>query len=1308
MKRLRQIFITALIAFIPLCLNAQLNIPKTIDSNDFNDNSVFISKDGVSISGNEISSGDGWGAFTIQLNGVPGKYSLEYCRNSYGKNNEIGLQESTDNQNWTDMYIGNPPTDWASMSGTLKPETRYIRFWYKASYKFGDIWFKYGYLRNFFINKAIYTENREVSASAVIGESASTTMNISVDNLKGDLIVECDNPNVTVTPQRVSRDEAIIQNNITFTLSYTPVDNEDVVANITFKDEGYEENYEAAKVTFHTLPSAPVANEATEITSTSFMANWEVSEGLTYLLTVRKDQEILPNYNELECEGNSMLVEGLEPNTTYTYTVKGRNGDQVSPDSDTISVTTAQPLITLSELEDFIAVSGNPVSQELTISTTNIIGDVILSLENDTTFSISRDTIPAAETNTSITVTYSPNIYGRENGKLTVSSEYADTIFINLTGINAPSVPNALEAEDITNSGFTARWEKVEEATDYLLTVLDENNETIIQYDAINTGDVDKYVVTNLLPTTTYSYYLQSVTNGTASEEISNIINVTTVDGAVISYSPAIKDFKTEVNTVYQQTLKVTGTNVFGDITLSIEGDESFKCDNPTLSPEGGLAVISFSPETIGTMNAVLVLSAPGAEDIEINLNGLSTPGKVEALNAENISATSFTAKWNEIQGAEKYLLSVYKSENILESYNNLEINSNSYEISSLEEATYYNYTVKAVGAGTTGEASDRISVRTLFTPNISILSEGINSITINWNEPYKADRYFVTLKKENTVVEGYDNKETESSVFTFQGLETGVAYSASVTAQFGETKISSPETSVRTIQSSSFGKQLSNSGFENWEGSGDTYEPVSWNSFGTGTGSQIGTAVSFGGTHMSEGEESRPGSTGSKSVKIWTASVFGVKANGNLTTGRINAGAMSASDPQNYNFTDINDDAFNQRLGAKPDSITVWVKYTSANAASRARVSAIIHDNYSYRDPSASDPEASNHIVATAESNFPSNGGVWQRLSIPFTYKGNDLTPDFMLVSFTSNMTPGGGDANDAVIIDDMHLIYKPTLKIGNISKRSFIPGETVAVSYEITGTMSAPNLNLAANTVSLQISDSNGSFASARTLATVETDMSGAFTTQIPADMPAGEKYKFRVVTTNYPMVAESGISFSISEDKQPRLSYTGNTSFEANIGGASAKNTLTIKGENINGDIFVKVDSKSFSISKDVLPSEGEEITVTYTPTIVGEEEAEMTIYSNGVESIVIKLHGTANAPTSIYWNESNDNEISIYPNPVIDTANISGAESDSRYCIYNIDGQMLKSGRLVFNTVDVSELPNGIFFIIIDNKKIKFVK
>jgi hypothetical protein len=136
-----------------------------------------------------------------------------------------------------------------------------------------------------------------------------------------------------------------------------------------------------------------------------------------------------------------------------------------------------------------------------------------------------------------------------------------------------------------------------------------------------------------------------------------------------------------------------------------------------------------------------------------------------------------------------------------------------------------------------------------------------------------------------------------------------------------------------------------------------------------------------------------------------------------------MNMGSSNLSSPDNYNYTVLNDAAFSEALTLAPDSIVFWARYTAA-ATQKAGIHAVIHDQFAVQDPinAASEP----FVVADANFQFSPTNNTWTRFSVPFDYTVNTgLAPKFILLTFTTNHIPGGGSANDEVLIDDVELIY-------------------------------------------------------------------------------------------------------------------------------------------------------------------------------------------------------------------------------------------------------------------------------------------
>lgn len=317
-------------------------------------------------------------------------------------------------------------------------------------------------------------------------------------------------------------------------------------------------------------------------------------------------------------------------------------------------------------------------------------------------------------------------------------------------------------------------------------------------------------------------------------------------------------------------------------------------------------------------------------------------------------------------------------------------------------------------------------------------ITEGTEPSTgVMWLGPYLGD---VPIKMYGRLKDG---KFYTNITISTEGI-------GSVTVDFGEN-----------------GYQIGNSDFEMFHeasyGDATSDEPDFWHSFMSSTGDLASMVSGVPHTFISDVEEdedetaARPGSTGKRSLKL-TSGIVSVKmgfltvnqpANGTVTTGRLKAGAISATDPNNCSFLDLSKtdvdaigDPFNASLTAKPDAMEVWVKFKQGTLDKKnkdyvyATVNAVITDGTYYQDPEPKNAGYTNVVAKATDNTIESNGFEWQKLTIPFdyeTYKANNAEPKAILVTFSTNAQPGVGstDANnpDVLCIDDMKLLYNSQL---------------------------------------------------------------------------------------------------------------------------------------------------------------------------------------------------------------------------------------------------------------------------------------
>jgi len=230
---------------------------------------------------------------------------------------------------------------------------------------------------------------------------------------------------------------------------------------------------------------------------------------------------------------------------------------------------------------------------------------------------------------------------------------------------------------------------------------------------------------------------------------------------------------------------------------------------------------------------------------------------------------------------------------------------------------------------------------------------------------------------------------------------------------------------------------QILNGGFEDWgrdagntpdQESGETVstkvsEPRYWHSFSSASG----PFASLSGDHCFISTEAH---SGDYSAAIKACKVFGVPANGTMTTGRLNAGHISASNPANHAELDMsktdldhNNDPYYQVMTGRPDSIVFWVKYFTGAPGTKANMSAYITDGTYYQAP---EDKTYENKVGWAENPNIEPCTEWTRISVPFTYADNNLDPKAILLTFSTSAKPGVGSDKDILFVDDVELIYK------------------------------------------------------------------------------------------------------------------------------------------------------------------------------------------------------------------------------------------------------------------------------------------
>lgn len=268
---------------------------------------------------------------------------------------------------------------------------------------------------------------------------------------------------------------------------------------------------------------------------------------------------------------------------------------------------------------------------------------------------------------------------------------------------------------------------------------------------------------------------------------------------------------------------------------------------------------------------------------------------------------------------------------------------------------------------------------------------------------------------------------------------------------------------------------QIPNSGFEDFHTAGKADEPNHWHSFQSATGSLASMVT--GNIHLTKSTDVRPGTSGTTSVKLVPVSVVVAMANGTMTTGRMVAGSMSAKDPKNHAETDIsntdkdaNGDPFYTLMDGRPDAVKVWAK-TKVKSGD-ATISAVITDGTYYQDP---EDKTYNNVFSKAQSAI-NTSEQWQEIVVPFKEQGNNVEPKAILVTISTNGTPGKGDKKDYIIVDDLSLVYNPEAQSIKFNGKEIDGFSPTTYEYTIDDTADPSKISVEAKGVaSVTLGDDN-----------------------------------------------------------------------------------------------------------------------------------------------------------------------------------------------------------------------------------------
>ena len=329
-----------------------------------------------------------------------------------------------------------------------------------------------------------------------------------------------------------------------------------------------------------------------------------------------------------------------------------------------------------------------------------------------------------------------------ENG--TIIDQFTDVVHLD--------DPVPLEPESVMDTGFTARWEKVEGAESYLMEVSTKSDfSTVLDgFRNRNIGDVDSFDLSGLNPSNVYYYRVKAIsllTESDYSEPVS--VQLVKVDSQAS---------RVESN----QDVKVADGLDQTEISVLVINEENEPVNNfrvELIAKEGQLltddAVQSTNENGVATFavyndrpERVSYAAIAGVNELEETVEVTYVPKAPVALSATNVETNRVQANWEVEEQADRYLLDVSANENFtnfLAGYDGLEVgNVTSYLIEGLDPGGTYFYRLRSVNGGIIGFNSQ--TIETVTFPEVPVAEEAseINSVrfSANWSLSEGAQSY--------------------------------------------------------------------------------------------------------------------------------------------------------------------------------------------------------------------------------------------------------------------------------------------------------------------------------------------------------------------------------------------------------------------------------------------------------------------------------------------------------------------------------------------------------------------------------------
>lgn len=531
-------------------------------------------------------------------------------------------------------------------------------------------------------------------------------------------------------------------------------------------------------------PSAPIANNTTNTSGTSFTASWSLPSGATsFRLDVSTSSSFfgfVSGYNDLVVSTTSQNVTGLTSGTVYYYRVRAVNSSGTSGNSNTVTVYPMPPAPTANAASN---IGANSVTANWsTVSLAQSYRLDVATNSSFTNFVSGYNNLTVAGTSQTITglnanATY---YYRVRSVNTTGTSSHSNTVSVT-TILPVPDPPVAAAATSITGTSFQANWSLPLHATSFRLDVSTSSDFSgfVAGYGNLTVGSTSQSV-TGLNPNSIYYYRVRAV-NSSGTSGNSNTITVYPMPPAPTANA---------ATSIGATSLVANWTSVFvaQSYRLDVATNSSF---TNIVSGYNNLTVAGTSHTVTGLnanstyyyrVRAVNTTGTSSSSNVTSATTLLPIPDPPVAASATSITGTSFQANWSSPLYATSFRLDVSTSNSFagfISNYGDLTVGTTSQSVTGLTDGNIYYYRVRAVNSsGTSGNSNITTVYPVPPAPQVSSATAiTTTSFTANWSNVPVATSYRLDVSDNNFSSFILQDYSLTGTSHTITGLTPGRTY---------------------------------------------------------------------------------------------------------------------------------------------------------------------------------------------------------------------------------------------------------------------------------------------------------------------------------------------------------------------------------------------------------------------------------------------------------------------------------------------------------------------------------------------------